>query len=160
MKSYIGTKLVKAEPFNRSDSEPGYRVVYPDGYTSWSPKDVFEDAYRPCDAMSFGLAIEALKKGLKVARSGWNGKVLKRGLRIPRSEWNTRGMWLIMVPGRKDVTLSAGTPYANVLGVGTAIEILPRIDIWTVNAEGDRAMLPGWLAGQSDMLAEDWFIVD
>ena len=24
----------------------GYKVVYEDGYTSWSPKDVFEKAYR------------------------------------------------------------------------------------------------------------------
>lgn len=31
--------------------------------------------------------------------------------------------------------------------------------MWTVNAEGRRAMLPGWLASQSDMLAEDWFVV-
>ena len=27
--------------------EPGYRVRYPDGYESWSPKDVFERAYLP-----------------------------------------------------------------------------------------------------------------
>lgn len=54
--------------------EPGYRVRYPDGYESWSPKDVFEEAYRPTDAMSFGLAIEAAKKGKRIARKGWNGK--------------------------------------------------------------------------------------
>lgn len=29
------------------DSDPGYMVVYPDGYESWSPKDVFEAAYFP-----------------------------------------------------------------------------------------------------------------
>lgn len=62
MKTYIGVKIVKAEPmtlgyfnvsrgvnFPESDScynEAGYRVVYEDGYESWSPKDVFEKAYR------------------------------------------------------------------------------------------------------------------
>lgn len=45
MKSYIGAKLVKAEP-QEKDGKEGYKVVYPDGYVSWSPKDVFEDAYR------------------------------------------------------------------------------------------------------------------
>ena len=25
---------------------PGYKVIYPDGYVSWSPKEVFEHAYR------------------------------------------------------------------------------------------------------------------
>lgn len=52
MKKYIGTKLVEAEPLNRTimenglkKLEPGYKVLYPDGYESWSPKEVFEKAY-------------------------------------------------------------------------------------------------------------------
>ena len=44
MKHYIGVKQVKAEPQER-DGVEGYRVVYPDDYESWSPKDVFEAAY-------------------------------------------------------------------------------------------------------------------
>lgn len=67
MRKYIGTKLIEAEPaFRCTDnqmrvdiivdpdeaatyykSEEGYRVRYPDGYESWSPKDVFEKAYLP-----------------------------------------------------------------------------------------------------------------
>lgn len=63
MKQYIGTKLVEAEPARRINGtmvvgmseavaidatvEYGYRVRYPDGYESWSPKDVFEAAYLP-----------------------------------------------------------------------------------------------------------------
>ena len=69
MKNYIGVKIVKAKPGtmaeaqaykNRSTvevqeellkkagkpNEKGYIVIYPDGYVSWSPKDVFEKAYR------------------------------------------------------------------------------------------------------------------
>ena len=56
MKTYIGTKIIQAEPqtqkgekFPNGDVAPdleGYKVVYPDGYVSWSPKDVFETAYR------------------------------------------------------------------------------------------------------------------
>lgn len=44
MKHYIGTKIIQAEP-KESGGEQGYRVVYSDGYESWSPKDVFEAAY-------------------------------------------------------------------------------------------------------------------
>ena len=40
MKNYIGVKIVKAEP-QVKNGKPGYKVVYPDGYVSWSPKDVF-----------------------------------------------------------------------------------------------------------------------
>lgn len=62
-KLYVGAKIIKAirmneisflENFkgvnpeaneNRED-RPGYKVTYPDGYVSWSPKDTFENAYR------------------------------------------------------------------------------------------------------------------
>jgi hypothetical protein len=169
MKRYIGTKLINAKPMTRqayndfrgwtlpsdeNGADEGYIVEYVDGgkgntdhyagYVSWSPADVFDRAYRPCNGMTFGHAIESLKAGQKVARKGWNGK----------------GMWLILVPGRLNVKVQAGTPYGNVLNPSTAIEILPHIDMWTTNSQGRRAMLPGWLASQTDMLSEDWEIVE
>lgn len=52
MKNYIGVKIVKAEPQERN-GRPGYRVKYPDGYESWSPKSVFEKAYREMDCKDF-----------------------------------------------------------------------------------------------------------
>lgn len=53
MKTYIGCKIIEAEPQsdpNHPAEDPmrprdGYKVVYPDSYVSWSPKDVFEEAY-------------------------------------------------------------------------------------------------------------------
>ena len=45
MDRYLGTKIVLAEPADR-DGRDGYMVVYEDGYTSWSPKETFERAYR------------------------------------------------------------------------------------------------------------------
>lgn len=89
MKDYIGVKVVAAEPMSRgeyneyrgweipSDENPedeGYHIRYTDGYESWCPKKQFDEAYRKCDNMTFGIAIEAMKKGNKVARRGWNGK--------------------------------------------------------------------------------------
>ena len=65
MKQYIGTKIIEAEPAYLVDGEiypkswpvpsmwdfdrlqDGYKVIYQDGYESWSPKDVFEAAYLP-----------------------------------------------------------------------------------------------------------------
>lgn len=58
MKKYLGVKIVSAEPaikgWNLEESksvsadmlQEGYKVVYEDGYQSWSPKDVFEKAYK------------------------------------------------------------------------------------------------------------------
>ena len=71
---------------------------------------------------------------------------------------NGKGMWLILVPGQPQVQLREGTPYIVALATDSC-EILPHIDMWTVNASGRRAMLPGWLASQTDMLADDWEVV-
>ena len=60
MDIYIGTKMIKAEPMNNHDFakekygkekldnplQDGYKVQYSDDYISWSPKDVFEKAYK------------------------------------------------------------------------------------------------------------------
>lgn len=119
-----------------------YLVVYADGYTSISPKEAFEAGYRPQEKMTFGDAISALKAGQRVARAGWNGK----------------GMWLVLVPGTPNAQLREGTPYREALGQSEC-EILPHVDMWTTNAHGRRAMLPGWLASQTDMLADDWMVV-
>ena len=168
MDKYLGIKLVKAKPMSRGDycalrgwsvpadenpEDAGYltedigvgeiNVAGYTGYISWSPAAVFNQSFVPGQGMDFGTALLALKQGYKVARKGWNGK----------------GMWLILVPGQKAVQLKEGTPYHAALGP-VETEILPHIDMWTTNAEGRRAMLPGWLASQSDMLAEDWETVE
>ena len=51
MDKYIGAKLIQAEPERNPVTKEitGYKVVYPDGYESWSPKDVFEKAYMKVD---------------------------------------------------------------------------------------------------------------
>lgn len=75
MKTYIGTKIIKAEPMtygefviksgknigsNVPEDANGYRVVYPDlegkgCYISWSPKSTFEKAYREIDIKEIDL---------------------------------------------------------------------------------------------------------
>lgn len=139
MKQYIGTKIIQAEPMKRGGVDgikEGYKVVYPDGYESWSPKDVFEAAYRETSGMSFGLAIEAAKMGKKIARAGWNGK----------------GMFLYHVPAAayppctevaKEAFGGSDVPYGAYIAMKTA--------------QGN--VVP-WLASQTDMLSDDWYIVE
>ena len=150
MKKYIGTKIVTATPMSRGSyngwelpadengDDEGYLVEYMDGgkpnhtghkgYTSWSPKEQFDNAYREIDGMTFGQAIEAMKRGDKVSRAGWNGK----------------GLWLeLQAPGANcKMTL----PYIF------------------MSYPSDAKTTPGarvpWLASQTDMLAEDWAIVE
>lgn len=84
--------------------------------------------------LNFGLAIEALKMGLRVARAGWNGN----------------GMWLCLVLGY-DYNPDKGKATAFALGC----KKLPWIGMKTVSNE-----LVPWQASQADMLAEDWMIVE
>ena len=59
MQTYIGTKVIQAERMGKltfhktirkfdmtPDNDAGYRVVYPDGYVSWSPAAIFNASYR------------------------------------------------------------------------------------------------------------------
>lgn len=147
MKQYIETKIIKAKPMSRGeyniyrgwtipvDEDPadeGYLVKYSDDYVSWSPKDVFEEAYRSCDCMTFGLALEALKKGFKVARMGWNGK-------------------------NQYIELASNISYVNADAeiVNCDHEAIGNKAIAFVGTSGVQM---GWLASQADMLAEDWVI--
>ena len=162
MQLYIGSKLIYALPMTRQayndyrgwelpnderGDDAGYLVEYTDGgqantkeyagYVSWSPEEVFDNAYRLTIGMSFGMAIEAMKKGLKVCRTGWNGK----------------GMFVFLVPGS---TFQVNRP--PLLGIypeGHTINYLPHIDMKTATGE----IVP-WLASQSDMLSDDWMIVE
>lgn len=147
---YVGTKQIEARPMTRgaynyyrgwpipSDEDPndnGYLVRYSDGYESWSPEKQFDEAYRPCDNMTFGIAIEMLKKSFRVARKGWNGK----------------GMFLYYVP------VGAYAPCtkiaASLVNENGLVEYGAYIAMKT--AQGN--VIP-WLASQTDMLAEDWVI--
>jgi hypothetical protein len=153
MDKYLGVKMVHAAPALRLDDgkgdvriellgtnpmprpgdavDMGYKVVYEDGYESWSPQDVFEKAYRKVSGMSFGLAIEALKLGLAVARKGWNGKGIYLELQVPDRH--------------SKMTL----PYIYIVTCG----------LITDNPHAPKGRVP-WLASQTDMLAEDWYVVE
>lgn len=136
MKKYIGTKKVEAEP-QEKDGKQGYKVAYKDGYVSWSPKDVFEEAYRECMGMSFGIALELLKKGCKVARNGWNGKGMFL-YHVPAASYAP------CTPAGKECAMDNGkVPYGAYITMKTA--------------QGN--VVP-WLASQTDILAEDWVVVE
>ena len=153
MKQYIGTKIIEAELMTRGDyniyrgwtipadenpADEGYLVRYPDEYESWSPVKQFEDAYRRCDNMTFGLAIEAMKKGKKVARAGWNGK----------------GMFVVYQKGYPDgIPCNLQTAKAWGMNEGDLFKCNPYLQIKC--ADGSHTM---WVPSINDMLAEDWTI--
>lgn len=97
-------------------------------------------------AMTFGNAIEAMKKGKRVARRGWNGKnmfiFLTRGSRIDLDEFPPGSQKMLSMK----ITGSVGLDQ---------LVINDHIDMKTANG----SITIGWTASQVDMLSDDWFIV-
>ena len=158
---YIGTKVVMAMPMTMTEAqkvlgreikpatveEDGYLVEYKDGYKSWSPKSVFDDAYRKLVGMDFGKVIEALKSGLAVRRKGWNGKGMFVVKQIPSHiEGGIIPTMQSLPQSAKDILLSrenAHIDYTNQMLI--------------INPDG-RA--DSWVPSSSDVFAEDWEVVE
>ena len=83
---------------------------------------------------SFSDAIKYLKRGLKVARKGWNGK-------------------------KQYIQLATGISYKDALGdiINCEHDAIGNMAIAFVGTSGVQM---GWLASQADMLAEDWVFAD
>ena len=135
-----GDMLVRYEP----------TAEEPNGYLSHSPRAVFEAGYRRADlvrlaGLTFGEALEALKAGARICRAGWNGK----------------GMWLSLsgpLHGRAIAFESFWSLHNAEFARrnGGSATVLPCITMKTATGE----ILMGWLASQTDMLAEDWMLVE
>ena len=80
--------------------------------------------------MDFGEAIKALKEGKKVARKGWNGK----------------RMYLYLADG-------------ELLTDAIGDDSFPFMDSVVMKTADDKYCI-GWLASQTDMLVEDWIIIE
>ena len=149
---YLGVKLVGAKamnlgdyndyrgwdlPVNEGESTKGFIIQYRDGYISWSPEKQFNEANRLSTALTFGHAIEALKKGYKIARASWNVK----------------DMFVFLVPGS---TFKVNRiPLLGIYAEGTEINYSAHMDIRKVDGS-----IGTWAPSNSDALAEDWAIIE
>jgi hypothetical protein len=153
--THIGLKNIMATPMTRGDynkyrgwqlpsderyDEGGYLIEYEprageasnvqghEGYVSWTPKQVFDDAYHSvCGNLPFGLALELAKQGHNISRNGWNTKICL----FQPPEGSSGGLTYLYA---QYITMCDESPTD-----------LPITE---------------WTPQQSDMLADDWYIVD
>lgn len=120
--------------YTEAPGRPSFTAPAPTGTKSTSAK-----------GMTFGEALEVIKAGGRVQRTGWNGK----------------GMWIAVTPGSAIHSDQARAGAAQHLaaererGPDTdtdAMDISPHIDM----RAADGSLVIGWLASQTDMLANDW----
>jgi hypothetical protein len=96
---------------------------------------------------NFGQAIEALKYGKRVARKGWNGK----------------GMFIF---GRPADELEVGFIIDKVKSLPQSVKdffkALSKVKFgsYLCMYAADGSIVNGWLASQTDMLSNDWCILD
>lgn len=167
---YVGTKRVKANPMTRGEynqyrgweipadeipQDEGYLVEYLDGgkanhpdhegYISWSPKDVFDQAYRleadegdhpPVAIGGFEEALKVLKNGGAVTRKGWNGA----------------GQFVYGVPANA-YQAQTGVAKAH-FGEGS---LVPYAGYFALKNAQD--VVSVWVPSIGDLLAEDWHVV-
>ena len=88
----------------------------------------------PSNNQTFGFALMMLKEGRRVARAGWNGKGLKLELQVPDEHSKMTLPYIFMSYPSTPVSETAPANHIN-------------------------ARVP-WLASQTDMLAEDWMLVE
>ena len=86
--------------------------------------------------MNFSDALNDLKLGKRLQRSGWNGK----------------GMFVFLVPGSNFKVNRE--PLLSIMGEGAEVTYCPHIDMKTA----DNKVVP-WLASQTDIMADDWAVI-
>lgn len=90
---------------------------------------------------NFGEALKYLKRGFKVARKGWNGK----------------GMYLFL--GR-DFELTTDADLGEYTEENSDGSYQAEVGESVCMRTADKSIVIGWLASQTDMLAEDWVFVE
>jgi len=162
MEKYLGVKEVLAKPMTRQEyndyrgwelpenengDDLGYLKDDGQGHIQWDPIETFNRDFRFVIGMSFGFAIEAAKLGKKIARKNWNGKnmfvVYMEPLKLP--PYNT-----------EDTFRKVNDRTAKFIGEDKPLNCQPYFAMYNAQEE----WIPGWSATQSDMLSEDWFIVE
>lgn len=136
--SYLGVSRVEGvEKYGFSGFVPLHRIH--EVYRSLliiDPQPYERDFSDKLLPISFGVAVEALKKGCYVARAGWNGK----------------GMYLFLIGTDSTQPGIGGWSFTN--GMNDNKQLLPFIAMKTA----DDKVVP-WLASQTDLLADDWMII-
>lgn len=84
---------------------------------------------------------------------GWAIKQMQAGLKVQRVGWNGKGMFLFLVSGSRFKVNRA--PLNTIYPDGTEIDYNPHVDIKGVDGE-----ITPWQASQTDLLANDWEIVE
>lgn len=95
--------------------------------------------------MNFSEALDAVKSGRQVSRTGWNGSQM--GIY----------MFIYLVPGSQFQVNRQ--PLLSVLPHGTEVTYRPHIDLMMIDDSGD-ITAQVWQPSNGDVMVDDWELVD
>lgn len=107
--------------------------------------------------VDFGKAIKALKKGKRVARNGWNGKGMFIFMQVPAKISKD------IVPNMQSLPINVKNEFINRFNNNI---VSPYADLESISYKNQLAIvypdnsIYGWVASPSDILEEDWIILD
>lgn len=120
----------------------------------------------PTSGLLFGSALYHLRNGRMVQRAGWNGKGMFLFIRPPFECNEETFMKIVSVPENVKIKivnvlverLQNAMDESGESGVreNLKMKFTPYISMFAA----DGSIVNGWLASQTDMLAEDWQIVE
>lgn len=143
MKKYIGTKVIMAEPMTMTEAqkvlgrelesatveEDGYLVEYKNGYKSWSPKSVFDEAYRSAETfldrmkLEFESEVDKFNKGDTFIRSEKFNELPLVARVLLYAQNKTQKMYCGLLEHRIDA-IEPNNPSLMLFDFGTAIKFL------------------------------------
>lgn len=143
MKKYIGTKVIMAKPMTIVEAQKvlgreikpttketdGYLVEYKDGYKSWSPKSVFDEAYKLAETfldrmkLEFESEVGKFQKGATFIRSEKFNELPLVARVLLYAQNKTQKMYCGLLENRID-TAENNNPLLKLFDFGTAIKFL------------------------------------
>ena len=111
------------------------------------------------NSVNFGQAVEALKQGKRVTRQGWNGKdmfIFERpsdSIPVQTVIENIKS-----IPDSVKLYLHNKYKHDYVGASGEVFKV--NFDAYLCMYTANGSIVNGWLASQTDILAEDWVIIE
>lgn len=106
------------------------------------------------ELMTYGEALTHVKNGDLIARKGWNGKkmfvFMRPADRLP----------ITVLLGAKSIPKGVKSYYERLFQPIIPSNI-PSVEVtaYLCMKAADHSIVNGWLASQTDMLAEDWYVL-
>lgn len=156
LKAFIGTEEVNAEPMTlkefcdhrgwappeeKDPAAEGHLIIYPNGHEFWCPILTFEPEGATPNRFTLEIALIAARSGgSKIARAAW----VKHGIFIVYQEGYPEG-----IPANKNTAEAFG------IEEGEIIKVRPYLQV----RSADGTLQP-WAPTHTDILADDWVIID